>query len=193
MIIVPSFLILLTQLLTSSCNPTNTSLTSSVSTNTFLTSSANQTCGGGEFSCFVSGQCIPYRWTCDSEEDCPDGSDESPSVCSERQCSPDEWSCHGVSGQCVPLSWVCDSHQDCMDGSDEAVCTTTCLPEELTCASGLCVQPAWKCDGEDDCGDGSDEEGCEAKVCSRGEVQCSGGRCVKNRHVCDGESGECRK
>jgi len=137
----------------------------------------------------VSGQCIPYRWTCDREEDCPDGSDESPSVCSERQCSNDEWSCHvSDPGQCIPLSWVCDSHHDCQDGSDESVCTTTCLSEEFTCASGLCIQPAWRCDGEDDCGDGSDEEGCAAIVCARGEVQCRGGRCVKNRHVCDGEA-----
>ena len=184
------FLFCLTQFLTSSCNPTNK--VEQVSGHNSLSKvSENQTCEGGEFSCFSSRQCIPWRWTCDREEDCPDGSDESPSVCSERVCSPDEWTCHGAGpSQCVPLSWVCDNHPDCEDGSDETVCTRTCLAEEFTCASGLCVQPLWKCDGEDDCGDGSDEEGCAAIVCVRGEVRCNEGRCIKNSHVCDGEAGE---
>ena len=184
MIPVPSYLIILSHLLTSSCNPTNT----------IYTSSDNQTCEGGDFSCFSSAECVPYNWTCDREADCEDGSDESPSVCSERGCGDDEVRCGDGGGgdgvQCVPLSWVCDNKQDCLDGSDESVCTTTCLSEEFTCASGLCIQPAWRCDGEDDCGDGSDEEGCAAKVCTRGEVQCREGRCVKNSHVCDGDSGK---
>ena len=186
--ILPVSLLLFSQLLSSSCHPTSQVQEISGLEN-FFENSSNQTCAGGEFSCFVSNQCIPWRWTCDREEDCPDGSDESPSVCSDRPCSPDEWSCHGQ-GQCVPLSWVCDNHPDCEDGSDETVCTRTCLAEEFTCASGLCVQPVWKCDGEDDCGDGSDEEGCGAIVCARGEVMCNGGRCIKNRHVCDGDAGK---
>ena len=175
---------LLTQFLTSSCNPAN-KVEEVAGLPSVSRVSNNQTCEGGEFSCFFSSQCIPWRWTCDREEDCPDGSDEAPSVCGERACSPDEWTCHGAGpSQCVPLSWVCDNHPDCEDGSDETVCTRTCLAEEFTCASGLCVQPVWKCDGEDDCGDGSDEEGCAAIVCARGEVQCNEGRCIKNSHVC---------
>ena len=91
--------------------------------------SNNFTCSAGQFSCFTSGVCLPWRWTCDSEPDCSDGSDESDSVCSERLCDSEEWSCH-TEKQCVPLSWVCDNHKDCSDGSDETVCTTTCLPGE---------------------------------------------------------------
>ena len=38
--------------------------------------SALQTCDPlGEFQC-QSGQCIPSRWFCDDESDCPDASDE---------------------------------------------------------------------------------------------------------------------
>ena len=186
--ILPISLLFLSRLLDSSCHPTS-QVQEISGLDTFFENSENQTCKGGEFSCFESSQCIAWRWTCDGEEDCPDGSDESNSVCSERVCSPDEWSCHGHS-QCVPLSWVCDNHPDCEGGSDETVCTRTCLAEEFTCASGLCVQPGWKCDGEDDCGDGSDEEGCGEILCERGEVQCNGGRCVRNSQVCDGDAGE---
>ena len=157
----------------------------------FFENSANQNCEGGEFSCLSSSQCIPWRWTCDRDEDCPDGSDESSSVCSERACSLDEWTCHGAGpSQCLPVTWVCDNHPDCDDGSDEAVCTRTCLSMEFTCRSGRCVQAGWLCDGEDDCGDGSDEEGCPVQACARGEVRCHAGTCVKNRHVCDGDVGE---
>ena len=138
-----------------------------------------------------SSQCIPWRWTCDREEDCTDGSDESSSVCSERACSLDEWTCRGPGpNQCLPVPWVCDNYPDCDDGSDETVCTRTCLSMEFTCLSGRCVQAGWLCDGEDDCGDGSDEEGCPVQACGRGEVRCHAGTCVKNRHVCDGDVGE---
>jgi len=184
--ILPISLLFLSRLLDSSCHPTS-QVQEISGLDTFFENSENQTCKGGEFSCFETSHCIAWRWTCDGEEDCPDGSDESNSVCSERACSPDEWSCHGHS-QCVPLSWVCDNHPDCEGGSDETVCTRTCLAEEFTCTNGLCVQPGWKCDGEDDCGDGSDEEGCGSLVCTRGEVQCNGGRCVKNSQVCDGDA-----
>lgn len=33
-------------------------------------------CFVNEFRCPTSGRCIPYSWLCDSEKDCPDGSDE---------------------------------------------------------------------------------------------------------------------
>lgn len=43
---------------------------------------AKRTCVDSDFTC-DSGHCIPGRWKCDGEEECPDGSDESETTCSE--------------------------------------------------------------------------------------------------------------
>uniref|UniRef100_A0A3Q2Z0Z8 EGF-like domain-containing protein n=1 Tax=Hippocampus comes TaxID=109280 RepID=A0A3Q2Z0Z8_HIPCM len=39
--------------------------------------SARKTCAPAEFAC-LNGQCVPGRWRCDGEPECPDGSDEGP-------------------------------------------------------------------------------------------------------------------
>ena len=38
-------------------------------------------CTDSEFKC-TNGKCIPGTWHCDGEDDCYDGSDEDPTVCS---------------------------------------------------------------------------------------------------------------
>lgn len=38
--------------------------------------SGSATCGPGLFNCPGSYACVPKRWLCDGERDCPDGSDE---------------------------------------------------------------------------------------------------------------------
>lgn len=50
---------------------------------------AKRTCADSDFTC-DNGHCIPERWKCDGEEECPDGSDESKATCCE--------SCPGLSG-----------------------------------------------------------------------------------------------
>lgn len=39
------------------------------------------TCAPSEFAC-ANGQCVPGRWRCDGEPECPDGSDEADATCS---------------------------------------------------------------------------------------------------------------
>lgn len=40
----------------------------------------DKNCTDIEFRC-KTGRCIPKRWMCDGEADCPDDSDEDPEVC----------------------------------------------------------------------------------------------------------------
>uniref|UniRef100_A0A671PIH0 Low-density lipoprotein receptor-related protein 8-like n=1 Tax=Sinocyclocheilus anshuiensis TaxID=1608454 RepID=A0A671PIH0_9TELE len=146
----------------------------------------SNTCAPSEFAC-ANGQCVPGRWWCDGEPECPDGSDEADATCrnivdgctwhsdSLFICnwaflnqvfvfsSPDARSCSVGAFQCrnrkclAPV-YVCDGDDDCGDGSDEEKCSPpTCGPHEFRCNSSECVPQPWICDGDPDCADGSDE------------------------------------
>ncbi|XP_061190804.1 mucin-2-like [Saccostrea echinata] len=84
--------------------------------------------------------CIPSNWVCDGEKNCPDGRDESSTICNEdRVCPADEYKCSNF--RCIPGSWLCDGEVDCPlreDESSAAGCltpnttltNTTLLPED---------------------------------------------------------------
>merc|ERR1712010_444851 len=60
-------------------------------------------CAANEFTC-TSGQCIQSDWTCDTEKDCTDGSDEV--NCHKVQCPQGEVQCDNY--LCIEAAWVCD-------------------------------------------------------------------------------------
>ncbi|XP_021200505.1 low-density lipoprotein receptor isoform X11 [Helicoverpa armigera] len=149
-------------------------------------SAESRTCTQAEFRC-KTGRCIPMSWHCDSEKDCPDGSDEDPSTCKVKSCGPEEFTCRGRDGECVPLTWMCDDNADCSDGSDEKACNETCRSDEFTCGNGKCIQLRWVCDGDDDCGDDSDEVKCPPPTCQpQTHFSCGNGHCVSAWWRCDG-------
>uniref|UniRef100_A0A1B0FQL0 Uncharacterized protein n=1 Tax=Glossina morsitans morsitans TaxID=37546 RepID=A0A1B0FQL0_GLOMM len=76
-------------------------------------------CEEGRFRC-NNGNCIPNRWRCDQENDCADGSDETPAMCM-NYCKHHEIKCKNGE-QCIPISWKCDGSPDCRDKSDEENC-----------------------------------------------------------------------
>ncbi|EHB18220.1 Low-density lipoprotein receptor-related protein 8, partial [Heterocephalus glaber] len=82
-----------------------------------------KTCADSDFTC-GNGHCIPERWKCDGEEECPDGSDESEATCTQQVCPAEKLSCGPTSHKCVPASWRCDGEKDCEGGADEAGCAT---------------------------------------------------------------------
>ena len=113
--------------------------------------------------------------TCDNEDDCGDGSDESVATCAGRNvtCSDSQFQCRS-NKYCISNSKLCNSYKDgdyyadCVDGSDEDA--TFCASDEYQCASQqrpykckgakeapFCVPQAWVNDGMEDCANGFDE------------------------------------
>ncbi|XP_050744972.1 very low-density lipoprotein receptor isoform X3 [Drosophila biarmipes] len=145
-------------------------------------------CDEKQFQC-SSGQCIPIRFVCDGDSDCPDHSDERLEQCkfTESTCSQEQFRCGN--GKCIPQRWVCDRENDCADGSDEAMTqcrSQTCSPEQFACKSGEgeCIPLSWMCDQNKDCRDGSDEAQCK-RTCRSDEFTCGNGRCIQSRFRCD--------
>lgn len=116
---------------------------------------AQGSCPPSSFQCRSNGYCVPLTWRCDSDEDCPDGSDEE--ACRIEPCAQD--------GPCPPPSGKpcsCDHISDCPGGGDHLNCSyPPCPAGELRCVQGAaCIPHTWLCDGHPDCPDASDEQSC---------------------------------
>ncbi|XP_059153269.1 low-density lipoprotein receptor-related protein 8-like [Physella acuta] len=72
-------------------------------------------CPANTFTCRDNSGCTLSVYVCDTERDCPDGSDEfgCPTDCSH----PHQFKCSN--GKCIPHIYVCDGDNDCGDQSDE--------------------------------------------------------------------------
>uniref|UniRef100_A0A8D0ALX9 LDL receptor related protein 1 n=1 Tax=Sander lucioperca TaxID=283035 RepID=A0A8D0ALX9_SANLU len=142
------------------------------------------------FAC-PSGRCIPMSWTCDKENDCENGADET--HCGQST-NPEAFQCPG-SHMCVPQRWKCDGDKDCPDGADESVkagcmyTNNTCDENEFMCQNRQCIPKHFVCDHDIDCSDGSDESPeCEYPTCGPDEFRCANGRCLNQKKwECDGE------
>ncbi|KAK6990680.1 hypothetical protein BgiMline_014000 [Biomphalaria glabrata] len=76
-----------------------------------------EACTSSSFHC-ADKSCIPGTWYCDTDEDCPDGSDEArcPTDCS----GENQFKCNN--GNCITGVFKCDGDNDCGDRSDELNC-----------------------------------------------------------------------
>lgn len=163
--------------------------------------SGRSTCSADQFQCVTSNQCIPKNWRCDGDRDCPDGSDEDPTICHKGMatCPSDNFPCelHNGGTVCAPMHWRCNGKKDCSDGFDEDNCrNNTCTGDKFACKTGQCIQDNWACDGDPECSDGSDEDPvmCENRTpnCSSDMFACKPHRgykrCLPITMICDGET-----
>ncbi|XP_016148446.1 low-density lipoprotein receptor-related protein 1B [Sinocyclocheilus grahami] len=146
-------------------------------------------CGPAEFQC-QNQRCIQLSWKCDGDDDCSDGSDEDPHLCSNRSCPADQFKC--LNNRCIPKRWLCDGTDDCGSNEDESnrTCSAqTCQPGQFPCENGRCIPENWRCDRDDDCGDQSDESStCDFPTCEPlTQFGCTNGRCISVKWQCDSE------
>ncbi|KAJ2938963.1 hypothetical protein O0L34_g17775 [Tuta absoluta] len=108
--------------------------------------------------------CQPEAWRCDGRADCSRGSDEDPTICAKRVCTPPMFYCGGH--QCIPQNLMCDGFDDCEEALDER--TTLCLrfasdgvcfTDEQLCDDGRCVPVHASCE--------QDSEACNWRTCSQ--------------------------
>ncbi|XP_066298015.1 transmembrane protease serine 3-like [Branchiostoma lanceolatum] len=157
-------------------------------------------CGYNEWACASGDECIPWRWQCDTFNDCADASDEN--MCFEcdtgsrkkRQSKNSQRRPPGTKKNLVPWNWICDGIRDCVDGRDELNCD--CGQGLFSClgANGvICVANSWKCDHILDCKDYKDESIAECgsieSRCWEGALVCAHGQfCVWQEWHCDGSN-----
>uniref|UniRef100_A0A673K1S7 Low-density lipoprotein receptor-related protein 1B-like n=1 Tax=Sinocyclocheilus rhinocerous TaxID=307959 RepID=A0A673K1S7_9TELE len=146
-------------------------------------------CGPAEFQC-QNQRCIQLSWKCDGDDDCSDGSDEDPHLCSNRSCPADQFKC--LNNRCIPKRWLCDGTDDCGSNEDESnhTCSAqTCQPGQFPCENGRCIPENWRCDRDDDCGDQSDESSsCDFPTCEPlTQFGCANGKCISVKWHCDSE------
>ncbi|CAK9805473.1 Vitellogenin receptor [Anthophora plagiata] len=154
------------------------------------TCSPQTACKAGEIKCGEHDVCIKLYQRCDGEQDCPNGEDESSTLCNDLHWSKckhqEQFQCK--SGECISKTKRCNSNYDCADRSDEEGCDKKeCDSNEFQCHEGACISKYLVCNEEYDCSDFSDESNCSKHTCDNDSFTCETGTCIVKTWRCDGE------